>query len=97
MENRKTNLITKEKLENYLKITKKAFEIAKKKINKKKKKEADLIIEMVSCYLTDAKYFKTENRVVDAFACINYAHGWIDAGARLGIFNVKNNNLFVIE
>ena len=89
--------ITKEKIEKYFSITEKALEEAKKHINKKKKKDAKKILEMVSCYLADAKYFRKEGNYVNAFACINYAHGWLDSGSRLGIFNVKDNKLFVIK
>jgi len=89
--------ITKQKLEKYFSITEKALKLAKKNINSKRKNEAQEIVEMVTNYLTDAKYFKTEGKYVEAFACLNYAHGWIDSGARLGIFLVKDNKLFVIK
>ncbi len=91
------NLVTKEKLEKYFEITEKALQITKKNINKTKQKEAEEIIEMVSNYLADAKYFKTEKRLVDSFAAINYAHGWLDCGVRLGIFKVKDDKLFAIK
>jgi len=35
--------------------------------------------------------------IVNAFACLNYAHGWLDCGARLGIFKVADNRLFVVD
>ncbi len=78
-------------------ITKSALKIAKKKVNKKREKEAQEIIEMVTNYLKDAEHFQKKGHYVNAFACINYAHGWLDAGARTGIFNVKDNKLFVIK
>jgi hypothetical protein len=52
---------------------------------------------MVENYLSDARYFKSKNDFVNAFAAINYAHGWIDSGVRLGIFNVKDDKLFTIK
>jgi uncharacterized protein len=88
--------ITQEKIEKYFKITKKAFDIVKKSINKKRKKQADEIILMVDCYLKDAEHFEKNNDYVNAFAAINYAHGWLDAGARLKIFNVTDNELFTV-
>ncbi len=91
------NKITKKKLENYMKKTEKALKIAKEKINKKREKESKEIIRMVENYLSDSKYFEDKGDFVNAFACINYSHGWLDAGSRLGIFNVKNNHLFVIK
>ncbi len=52
---------------------------------------------MVEAYVGDAAYFEKQGNLVNAFAAINYAHGWLDCGARLGIFKVKNNKLFTIE
>ncbi len=88
--------ITKEKIAKYRELTEKALEIAKKNIAKKKEKEAKEIIEMVSNYLSDSKYFEKNKDFVNVFAAINYAHGWLDCGARLKIFNVKDNKLFTI-
>jgi hypothetical protein len=91
------NKITKEKLEKYYNTTRKALDIAKKKVNKNKKEEAEEIIKMVENYLSDSKHFKDRKDYVNSFACINYSHGWLDSGARLGIFKVKNTDLFVIK
>ena len=65
--------------------------------NIKKLKEAKEIIDMASNYLSDAKHFETQGDFVNAFAALNYAHGWIDSGVRLGIFDVTNNRLFTIK
>ncbi len=89
--------ITKQKLEKYFKLTKKALKIAKKSIIKGKENNAKEIIEMVSNYLSDAEFFEKKQDFVNAFAAINYAHGWLDSGARLGIFNVKDNGLFTVK
>jgi uncharacterized protein len=89
--------ITKEKLEKYFIITSKALEIVKKSIIKGKKQEASEIIEMVSNYLSDAKHFESKGDFVNAFAAINYAHGWLDSGVRLNVFNVKDDKLFTIK
>ncbi|MFH1327029.1 MAG: DUF357 domain-containing protein [archaeon] len=91
------NKITKEKLEKYFKLTKKALKIAKKFTIKGKEFQAKEIIEMVSNYLSDAKYFQDKKDFVNAFAAINYAHGWIDSGVRLSIFNVKDDKLFTVK
>lgn len=91
------NKITKEKIEKYSDLTERALKIAKKSVIKKKEKEAKEIIEMVSNYLSDAKYFEGKNDLVNAFAAINYAHGWLDAGVRLGIFKTKDDKLFTIK
>lgn len=91
------NKITSEKLEKYFSLTTKALEEVKKKIIQKKKKEAKEIIEMASNYLSDAHYFEKKKDLVNAFASLNYAHGWIDSGVRLGIFDVHDNKLFTIR
>ncbi len=91
------NTITKEKLDDYFLKTEKALIIIKKSIMKGKENEAKEIIEMVSNYLSDAKYFKKKEDFVNSFAAINYAHGWIDSGARLEIFDVKDSELFTIK
>jgi hypothetical protein len=88
------NIITEEKLKKYFSLTEKALAIAKKSIFAGKEKEAKEIIEMTSCYLSDAGHFEKKKDFVNAFACLNYAHGWIDSGARLRIFNVSDNKLF---
>ncbi|MBI2630566.1 DUF357 domain-containing protein [Candidatus Pacearchaeota archaeon] len=97
MQKEKQDKITEEKIEKYLKLTETALEIAKNSITKSREKEAEQIIQMVSCYLSDSKFFKKQNDYINSFASINYAHGWLDSGSRLGIFNVKDNKLFVIK
>jgi len=91
------NKITKEKLDKYYKLTSKALKIAKLSIIKNRQKQADEIINMVSNYLSDSEYFEKKGDFVNAFAAINYAHGWLDSGVRLGIFNIKDDRLFTIK
>ncbi len=91
------NQITEGKIGRYKELTEKALKIAKKSIAKGREKEAKEIIQMVECYLSDAVYFEKKGNYVNAFACINYAHGWLDAGSRLGIFEVKDSRLFVVK
>lgn len=104
----KQDKISKDKIKKYYKLSSKALEIAKKSIEKrylrktsekkdsKKRKEAREIILMVECYLSDSKHFEEKDDYVNAFACLNYAHGWLDAGARLRIFNVNDDKLFSV-
>lgn len=56
------------------------------------RKIATDFITMAKSYYMDAKYFYERDELVKALSCINYAHGWIDAGARLGIFDVGGNS-----
>ena len=52
---------------------------------------------MVENYLSDSKHFEKKKDLVNAFVAINYCHGWLDAGARLGIFDVKDDRLFTVR
>ena len=89
--------ITIEKIQKYRDLTSKALKIARKSIIKGKGAHAKEIIEMVSNYLSDSKYFEKSGDFVNTFAALNYAHGWLDAGARLGVFDVKDDKLFTIK
>ncbi|MEK6827348.1 MAG: DUF357 domain-containing protein [Nanoarchaeota archaeon] len=89
--------ITNEKLEKYFKLTSTALKEAKKNIIKGKENYAKEIISMVENYLSDADHFWKKGDFVNAFAALNYSHGWIDSGVRLDIFNVKNDKLFTVK
>lgn len=92
----KTNTISDLKLKKYFSLTEKALSAVRKKIIKGKEREAKEIIDMVENYVSDAKHFKAKGDWVNAFAALNYAHGWLDSGARLRIFSVKDNKLFTV-
>jgi len=91
------NLITGEKLEKYRSLTEDALKLAKKARIKNKEKDAKEIISMVENYLSDSEYFQKKDDFVNAFAALNYAHGWLDSGVRLDVFNVKDNKFFTIK
>jgi len=91
------NQITKEKLEKYFNVTEKALKIVEQSIIKGKESQAKEIIDMVKNYLSDARHFEKIGNLVDAFAALNYAHGWLDSGVRLDIFQVNDNSLFTIK
>ena len=95
MENKDT--ITPEKVKKYRDITSKALKLAKRSIVKGKEKEATEIIEMVSNYLSDSEYFEKNSDLVNAFAALNYTHGWLDCGVRLGVFNVNDDRFFTVR
>jgi len=92
----KNDKITEEKMKKSREITEKAFDIAKKSITKGKQKEAGEILKMVECYLSDSKHFEKKGDLVNSFGSIYYAHGWLDTGARLKIFDVNDDKLFTI-
>ena len=91
------NTITKQKLEKYSKLTSEALKKVKKNIIKGKETHAKEIIEMVENYLSDAKFFENKGDFVNAFAALNYAHGWLDSGVRLDVFDVNDDKLFTIK
>ncbi len=90
--------ITDKKLEQYFSITKEALDKAKPAFDKTRLKQAEDFFDMANRYYQDAQYFlKTKEDAVLAFAALNYAHGWLDAGARLGLFKVKDSRLFTVD
>lgn len=89
--------ITLEKLEKYFKLTSTALKEVRKNIIKGKENYAREIIDMVENYLSDAKHFEEKGDFVNAFAALNYAHGWLDSGVRLDVFDVKDDKLFTIK
>ncbi len=97
MSNEKTNKITKDKLKKYFEITGKALEIAKKALNKHREKDALEVLDMASRYYKDSIWFEGQGDFVNAFAALNYTHGWLDCGSRLGLFKVKDSRFFVIK
>ena len=93
----KQDKITSEKLDKYFKLTKTALKEVKKNIIKSKENYAKEIIDMVENYVSDAEHFQSKDDFVNAFAALNYAHGWLDSGVRLDIFDVKDDKLFTIK
>ncbi len=89
--------ITEKKLEKYFNVTESAFKITKKSIIKGKEKYAKEIFEMVENYISDAHHFQEKGDWVNAFAALNYAHGWLDSGVRLDIFEVGDDKLFTVK
>lgn len=89
--------IKAEKLNQYLMISKKAVTMAENAINYEMERDALIVLDMAKRYLSDAEYFKRNGDYVNGFAAVNYAHGWLDAGARLGLFDVHDNKLFVVD
>lgn len=96
------NHISKEKLDHYFDITGQAIkkvQLAEAKYVKVHfSKAAEDFYDMARRYFEDAEHFREKGDVVNAFAALNYAHGWLDAGARLGLFDVDGDNrLFTVD
>ncbi len=46
--------------------------------------------KMAQSYLEDGRHFEKEGDQVNALASFSYGHGWMDAGARIGVFEVPD-------
>lgn len=90
------NEISREKLDRYFDLTGRGLKEVKKNIIKGKEGEAKEIIGMVSNYFSDARHFEGKGDWVNAFAALNYAHGWLDCGVRTGVFDVSDRDLFTV-
>ena len=91
--------ITEAKIDRYLDITKRALD----KLNvvtperSFSKRMADDFLNMATSYYNDAKHFRENGDFVTAFAAVNYAQGWIDCGARIGLWDVgQDDQLFTL-
>ena len=91
--------IAEEKIDKYLDTTKRALEKLKVAAPPRSfnRKLAESFLEMARSYYSDAQHFRQKGDFVNAFACVNYAHGWLDAGARIGLFDVsEDDRLFTL-
>ena len=89
--------VTPERLAKYFDYGRRALTEAKAAINPAETVRAHEFLDMASRYYSDAQHFEQKGDVVTAFAALSYAHGWLDAGARIGLFLVKNNELFTVD
>lgn len=54
-------------------------------------------LEMARSYLEDGRHFRQQDDLVNALAAFSYGHAWLDAGARLGLFEVPTEgHLFTV-
>lgn len=90
--------IDAKKFEKYYSMTEMALEKAKSASESLSLENARTeFIDTVERYLSDAKHFFDKGDSVNAFAAVNYAHGWLDAGARIGLWVVKDSKLFAVD
>jgi hypothetical protein len=91
--------ISEAKIDKYLETTKRALDKLKVAAPPRSfgRKLADSFLEMARSYFSDAQHFREKGDLVNAFACVNYAHGWLDSGARIGLFEVgEDDKLFTL-
>lgn len=53
------------------------------------------VTEMAESYLDDGRHFRENGDPVNALASFSYGYGWLDAGVRLGLFEIpEDTDLF---
>lgn len=94
MEGEIKNVVTDERIDRYLDITKRALDKIRIAAPERSfnRRLADSFMEMAVSYYNDAKHFRETGDIVTAFAAVNYAHGWLDCGARIGLFDVGGDD-----
>jgi hypothetical protein len=73
----------------------KSFEIGVQE-NSHLRKVCEDFSNMASSYYYDGIHFLEEGDMVNALVCFSYGHAWLDAGVKLGVFKVSDENLFTI-
>lgn len=91
--------ISSEKLDKYLDTTKRALDKLKIAAPPRSfgRRMAEDFLTMATSYYRDALHFRSVGDFINAFASVNYAHGWLDCGARIGLFDVgEDDKLFTL-
>lgn len=85
--------VSRERIERYLALTAKALETVEipTLAGADARAQAEDMLGMVRAYHSDAQHFLAAGRGDDAFAAVNYAHGWLDAGVRFGLLDGKGD------
>lgn len=81
-------------LEKYLRLTREAVERAAPSTPSRSflRGASDDFLQMARAYLSDAEHFSASGDPDRALAAVSYAHGWIDAGVRLGLLDGKDDD-----
>lgn len=93
-------VVSDQKLDKYFAVTGAALEKVKEAIDdstEERKARAEDFLDMAQRYYDDAHHFRDKGDKVLAFAALNYAHGWLDAGARIQLFKVTDSVLFTVD
>ncbi len=92
--------ITEEKLRHSFEVTERALKTIEIAVPARTHMAASAtdFLDMAKNYIEDAHHFEKKGDFVNAFGAIYYAHAWLDAGARLGLFDVKHDStLFTVD
>ncbi len=76
-------------LEKYLRLTHEALDRLRVAAPERSylRGASDDFVSMARAYLSDAEHFRDRGDRERALAAASYAHGWIDAGVRLGLLD----------
>jgi uncharacterized protein len=96
--NKIANTISNKKLAKYFSVTQAALNKAQVALDPARLEQAKDFLAMAQNYFDDAHFFLNKKKdAVTAFAALNYAHGWLDAGARIRLFKVTDSSLFTVD
>ncbi|MBN2142767.1 DUF357 domain-containing protein [Candidatus Woesearchaeota archaeon] len=94
----RNDVVTDEKLDKYFDVTRRALEaVAAASWDESRRDLGEDFLDMAKRYFSDAKHFREKGDCVLAFGALNYAHAWLDAGARAGLFLVSDDSLFAAD
>jgi len=95
---KKIDVVCDRRLDKYFDITGRALvKVKEGEKDSERAKEAADFLDMAERYFSDAKHFREQNNYVLSLAAVNYAHAWLDAGARIGLFKVRDSELFAAD
>ena len=82
-----------ERMEKYINITKGSLQgvVIVPEPGSEMHAKAEEFLQMAEAYYKDALHFRDNGDLVNAYGCINYSQGWIDAGVRIGLFRVNRD------
>ncbi len=80
-------------LERYLRLTREALDRVRPGPPARSflRGASDDFLTMARSYLSDAEHFRASGDAERALAAVSYAHGWLDAGVRLGVLDGGND------
>ncbi len=81
-------------LERYLRLTREALELVRPGPPERSflREGSDDVLTMARSYLADAQSFLAAGDRDRALAAVSYAHGWLDAGVRLGFLDGRGDD-----
>jgi uncharacterized protein len=76
-------------LERYLRLTREALALVRPGTPERSflRGGSEDLLAMARAYLSDAEHFSSAGDRERALAAVSYAHGWLDAGVRLGLLD----------